>query len=408
MAVYFVSYAHADIEYEPFKKDMQSFVDDLSARVALLMGGPVADKAFFDVTNIQVGDVWPDTLADALRTTPVGVALYSANYFSRPWCGKELQAFIERHQPGLGSGIVPVLWTRCTPVPKAVEKYQYTNAAFPAEYVQMGMQRLVSLRTTLPLQYDKAAQAIAELIVEAARPPRRLLDAPGLDVDALTSIWDREAAANPQSHQEGSVSKTCFVFASREGWDWRPYAAPEGKIGAIAQRISGDLGLRYEEIKFDAKLKDKLAEANQSSVPTVIFGDPTSLLDPAYAKPMQDYDNQYLLNCAALVPWDEPSKQAGDGDARWVHLRTKICRQKTDAPPPFHEWRSIFSRDDLEQKTRTIIEQVRSRLMKNLLSEPTPGAPVTLLKAEDAAASSNAAALGIRTESPAQLEGPTR
>ena len=408
MPVFFVSYAHADLQFPEFKKHMQSFVEDISARVAQALARPVAEVAFFDATNIQVGDVWPEALAQALRTIPVGVALYSANYFNGSWCGKELQAFVERHQPGLVSGLIPVLWTKCTPVPKAVDRYQYTSDAFPTEYVQMGMQRLVSLRATLPLQYDKAVQAIADRIVEASGPRHRLLDLPELDLEELVSIWEQEVASNPSSHQEGGVSKTCFVFASRDGWGWQPYAGAQGQIGAVAQRISGHLGLRYEEIKFDAKLKDRLAEANQSSVPTVIFGDPTSLLEGAFAKPMQDYDNQYLLNCAALVPWDEPGKQAGENDARWLHLRTKVCRQKTEAPPPFHEWRSIFSQDDLEQKTRTVIEQVRSRLLKNLLSEPQTGAAVTLRKAEDAATTSSAAALGIRTDSPAQLEGPTR
>lgn len=408
MPVFFVSHAHSDIAYEQHKKDMQTFVEEVSARVAVARTLPIAEVSFFDWTDIQVGDKWSEVLAESLKTIPVGLALYSPNYFTRPWCGREFQSFIERGQPGKVTGIVPVLWTRVQTVPQAVGAYQYNSAAFPIEYLQMGMQRLVSLRATLPLQYDRAIQAVTDRILEAALPENRLRAVPTLDVDALPSVWDEEVAANPQSHREGNVSKTCFVFASREGWDWQPYASPQGQIGAVAQRISGDLGLRYEEIKFDATLKNRLAEANESSVPTVIFGDPTSLLDSAYAGPMQDYDKQYLLNCATLVPWDELSKQAGEGDARWVHLRTHVCRQKVDTPPPFHEWRSIFSPDDLEQKTRTIIEQVRSRLLKNLLSEPAAGSAATVRRAEDAAATSSAAALGIRTDSPASLEGPTR
>src|SRR5882724_913528 len=151
MAVFIVSYAHADIQFGEFKKHMQAFVDDTSARVAQALARPITEVAFFDATNIQVGDIWPEALVQALRTIPVGVALYSANYFNGSWCGKELQAFVERHQPGLVSGLIPVLWTRCIPVPTAVNKYQYTSNAFPDEYVQMGMQRLVSLRATLPL-----------------------------------------------------------------------------------------------------------------------------------------------------------------------------------------------------------------------------------------------------------------
>jgi TIR domain-containing protein len=408
--VFFVSYARADVEYEAFRTEMKTFVDELSARVATKLTRPIKDLAFFDSTTIEVGDVWPDELAEGLKTSHVGLALYTPNYFTRPWCGKEFQAFLNRRQAAQkASGIVPVLWTKCTTLPKAVEEYQYEDAAFPPEYVQVGMQRLLRLKAVYALQYDQAVEAVADRIVKsAADQSRRLSPMPSLDLDALPSAWDESVAANPESHKEGSVSKTCFVFVSRAGWDWEPYSAAEGRIGAVAQRISGELGLRYEEIKYDATLKTKLEETNKSRVPTVIFGDPSSLLDKTYAKPMQDYDNQYLLNCATLVPWDEPSRQAGENDNRWIHIRTNVCRQKTEAPPPFHEWRSIFSQDDLEQKTRTTIEQVRSRLMKNLMSEPLAGATIAVRKAEDAAASDKAAAIGIRTESPAQLESPTR
>jgi hypothetical protein len=233
---------------------------------------------------------------------------------------------------------------------------------------------------------------------------------PALDAQALPSAWEESVAANAHSHTEGGVSKACFVFASRKGWSWQPYPTTRA-VGALAQRVTGDLGLQYEEIKYDATLRTKLEETNKSKVPTVIFGDPGSLLDVSYARPMQEYDNQYLLNCAALIPWDAVSQRDGDNDHRWIHLRTQVCRQKTEAPPPYHEWRSIFSPEDLEVKTRTTIEQVRSRLMKQLMSVPPPGAagaPTTVRKAEDPAATDNAAALGIRTESPAQLEGPTR
>ena len=35
--VFFVSYARNDTDYEPFRKDMKKFIEDLSARVAVKM-----------------------------------------------------------------------------------------------------------------------------------------------------------------------------------------------------------------------------------------------------------------------------------------------------------------------------------------------------------------------------------
>jgi hypothetical protein len=100
------------------------------------------------------------------------------------------------------------------------------------------------------------------------------------------------------------------------------------------------------------------------------------------------------------------AKDTIETDPRWIHLKTKVCRQKIESPPPFHEWRSIFSREDLDLKTRTLIEQVRSRLMKQLVSDPNKAAASK--KAEDVALSESAAALGITTTSLSHLESPSR
>jgi hypothetical protein len=405
---FFVSYARADAEYPPFLEDLTKFVDDLSARVAVQLARPRDGVAFFDGSSIQAGTVWTSELAVALSTSQVGVALYTPNYFTRRWCGKEFQAFLDRRRPLPGAGgIVPVLWIKCTTLPPVVDNIQYSDAAFPPEYAQAGMQQLLRLKVWSD-KYELALQAITNRIVAAARN-ESLVPMGMLDLERIRSAWEASADADPRSHTEGGVSKTCFVFVSRQGWDWKPYPATQRRIGALAQQISGELGLRYEEIPCDASLKTKLDDTNKNRVPTVVFGDPATLqLDPAYAGPMQEYDRQFLLNCAALIPWEETSKIMGDQDATWIHLKQNVFRQKIEAPPPYHEWRSIFSFDDLELKTRTAIEQLRSRLMKQILTEPDTGTPIVVRKAEDPAASSGAAAKGIQTDSPPQLEGPSR
>jgi hypothetical protein len=149
-----------------------------------------------------------------------------------------------------------------------------------------------------------------------------------------------------------------------------------------------------------------------------LFGDPGSLRDGAYAQPMREYDDLYLLNCGALVPWDEESKKKGNNDDEWLYLRDNVCRQKTKIPPPNHEWRSIFSHDDLEIKTRTIIENIRLRLLQQILSDDRSEAhhgnagavsgATGVLKAEDKDLTNSAASLGIRVQSTPQIEGPTK
>jgi TIR domain len=420
--LFFASYARADTDYPPFREQMKRFIEDLSAKVAEKIGG-IARKeiCFFDESSIETGTIWTNQLSDALKSIPVGVAIYSPSYFTSKWCGKEFQVFLNRASasptaPNAPVGIVPVLWAKCTTLPPSVKQIQYLHDAFPREYSEVGLHQLLSLRVYSD-QYQLSLGAIADSIVSTATTTNGLVPLPVLDLDKIPSAWDRSSAADPESHKEGSIAKTCFVFVSQRGWDWQPYPEKR-KIGAMAQQITGDLGLRYEEIVCDADLPKKLKETRENSVPTILFGDPESLLDRAYSKPMQDYDDLYLLNCGALVPWSEDSKTSGNDDPRWLNLTTNICHQKTKVPPPNHEWRTIFSQDDLELKTRTIIENIRLRLLQQILSDDRSGAHdgtgqqgpagAGILKAEDQGLTDLAAAKGIRVESAPQIEGPSK
>ena len=417
--VFFVSYARADTDYEAYRLQMRRFVDDLSAMVAVKMAIARQGICFFDESSIETGTIWRRELADALKTTRVAVPLYSPSYFTSSWCGREFQVFLERgcaipSSPQAPVGIIPVLWMKCTTMPACVKEIQYRHDAFPREYTEVGIQQLLALNVYSDY-YQLSLSAIAESIKSAAANGLREMS--DIDVETIPSAWDRSSAADPESHKEGAIGKTCFVFVSRDGWDWQPYPEVRKKIGAMAQQISGELGLRYEELACDASLSKKLKETRTSSVPTVLFGDPASLLDSAFAQPMREYDDLYLLNCGTLVPWSEESKASGSSDGRWQYLKDQVCRQKTRVPPPNHEWRSIFSQQDLETKTRTIIENIRLRLLQQILSddrsEPqgengqTAGA--TVRKAEDKGLEDAAAATqGIRVGSAPQIEGPSK
>lgn len=171
----------------------------------------------------------------------------------------------------------------------------------------------------------------------------------------------------------------------------------------MAQKISGDLSLMYQEIPCNDSLPQKLKEANDSDVVTVLFGDPDSLSEETFARPMRQYDLQYLLNCAALLAWEPWAKDGIESDRRWIDIKTKVFKQKAGQDPPrHHEWRSIFSRDDLELRTRMLIVEIQSGLMKQLMSDPTKAR-----RAEDLGTSQRAAALGIETASLPHLEGPS-
>ncbi|MFB9356850.1 TIR domain-containing protein, partial [Actinoplanes nipponensis] len=92
MLYFFLSYARGrDDVY------VHQFFQDLSQEVRALAGlGPEAEVGFLDHRSIQPGDVWPETLVDALSRCQAFLALCSPAYFLSEPCGREWAIFAER------------------------------------------------------------------------------------------------------------------------------------------------------------------------------------------------------------------------------------------------------------------------------------------------------------------------
>ena len=203
--VFFVSYARADAEYPEYRVNLLKFVADLSAKVAVGMATSLEGVSFVD-PNIQVGEVWSESLGDALKRCRVGVALYTPNYFTRPWCGKEFQVLLDRSRPSHGgTGILPVRWDKILDPPECATRIQYDSDAFPREYASMGMRQFVTLWSAFLTQYEFALDALRDRIIEEARA-QRLEPLRTLDFDAVESAWKQAAANDPQSHTRGNIS----------------------------------------------------------------------------------------------------------------------------------------------------------------------------------------------------------
>lgn len=144
-------------------------------------------------------------------------------------------------------------------------------------------------------------EVLADRIAAAAEPH---------DLESVPSAWEAAIAANPQSHKEGSISKTCFVFLSKPGWDWILYQDRAEKIGALAQKITGELGLRYEELRATpCCLKSSSIRATRMCQPSSSATSASLELDP-FASSLQEYDGRFLPHCAALVLWEPEKKGA--------------------------------------------------------------------------------------------------
>ena len=377
MPIFFVSYSRLNVRDARDRELIARLVADLDNDVRLKIPDAGADISFFDTTDIELGTDWNDELSTAVSTSRLAVCLFSPSYFSSVWCGREFQVFLDRRAASAASGdtarptsIIPVWWMKA-PAPEVAGSFQFTHDALPADYLQVGLRQMMRLSRTYGDAYEIIRDTLSDRIVgayqEAALP-----EISRIDLRQYASAWSPPAGALPsRSHRAGSVSKTCFVYLSRNGWDWAPYADPPQKVGAFAQQLTGELGLQYQELSCDRELPARLVETNQSAVPTLIIGDPSSVTDPEIEHVLRTYDQQYLLNCGVLVPW-EAGAASNITDQRWTHLAREVCPQKTLSPPPDHEWRSIFSPSEFRTRALSVVENIRLRLLQRILSDAPP------------------------------------
>jgi len=394
--VLFVSYSRVntktDISAKAFRQFLTDLEDELSNRINL---APDEEWSFIDARDIELGAPWPDDLARAVISSRVCLAFYSKQYFVSDWCGKEFEVFRRR-----GARIFPVLWgPPALEVLQSVKDVEYVNDNFPKEYRDKGLRQLVLQQERSAGDYRECVRLFGESI--EAEYNRNAVRKVALDLATVKSAWEPKTPAGATAQPPIAISKACFVFFARGGWHWKPYPAAEETVGALSQLLSGKLGLQYEEIPVDAQLATNLRGRTAAKAPTLIFAEPSSLLDDPFAGRMREYDYLNMLNTGALLAWPEGSESGNKPE--WNYIQ-QLCPQKTSFPPPFHEWTGISSQSELKEKALAALEGIRLRLLQQMLS---PDSGATVRQAVSADASKAAAGQGIRLEAAPQLAAAT-
>jgi hypothetical protein len=183
--LFFLSYAHSvpagrqkRLTQDPGQHFIR-FFDDLSENVGELIARlPGSDPGYID-HSIPSGRRWSKELLDALSTCQVFVALLSAQYFSRPWCGMEWHAFSQRavvsrpdHRGSSETAIIPVIWASLPPpeqIPSVISAAQrFAPHGLPdgiaAQYEKDGVFGL--MRMGHDSDYDAVVWRIAQRVAE--------------------------------------------------------------------------------------------------------------------------------------------------------------------------------------------------------------------------------------------------
>ena len=134
--------------------------------------------------------------------------------------------------------------------------------------------------------------------------------------------------------------------------------------GKLAQLTATEFDFRYDELAVDPRLIERLREAEKRNEIVILLVDPWTIRIPRFANLIRQYDNQTLINCSLLVPWnDEDPETVNDLNLLNQTLANAFPR-KLVLKPPAHEWDSIRSSGSLRMKIGETLEKVRMLILQ--------------------------------------------
>jgi hypothetical protein len=225
---------------------LRRFVQDLCEEVRALVGASRdAQIGFFDQQDIELGEDWKATVADALATAQTVVAILSPAYFKSAFCGKELAVFQQRasQAPRGRPALLPIVWMPWRPeeTPEAVKPLQLQLGDPGAAYNTKGLRSLLKQVSLYEVTYVDFLQSVAQDIVDRAREPLPpLATVPALS--QVRSLFERHvpdvtpklAASRPPEVLPKHEKRRLFICYRRED--------TIGIVGRIYDRLVRDLG----------------------------------------------------------------------------------------------------------------------------------------------------------------------
>ncbi|MCK9894124.1 toll/interleukin-1 receptor domain-containing protein [Frankia sp. AgB32] len=172
---FFTSHAH-----RRDRDRVVTFHRDLEAELHRKVRRRTEPAGFLDAERMGGGEHWPTALRDAVRTSPVLVALWTDDYFDSDWCGREFGIFQERIRRATPVGGTPP--TGIIPVPWLVRETEVPPAAAELHIARMDLGRVYDDMPVLDLMRHPAAYAeyvslLAYRVMDVARDRLPPLDA---------------------------------------------------------------------------------------------------------------------------------------------------------------------------------------------------------------------------------------
>lgn len=310
---FFLSYARRDRD-----KYLDRFFADLRREVAFKEGlDKESDEAGFrDTQSINTGQDWSSRLADALREAWACVSLYTPRYFSRKYCGKEFQVFLDRSsvtydEDGAAEdsrGIFPVLWASIRDLqrkalpPAIASRINFNGYEHQDRYEADGLRQI--LMKSPRGAYADILRHLADDMLDAPkgeRPPP-LPDRPSLhDIKNPFLVEQNELACTSEGRKtSGGPSRLVLFILARE--------ESSGILGASLVQDTLHM-LEDEEVEADAECINPSTAESAEVVKMLVQANDQNALAALLVDLSEYTDEQERLLAALLedVPEENPT-----------------------------------------------------------------------------------------------------
>jgi len=396
--IFFASYSSLDNQPVTNAPEglLWNVVKELRERVRAKRGDPDAEAiGFFAQSSIQTSSEWQKVLGTTLCSARVIVCLCSPSFFRSEWCAREFDVFRQRLAaggPALDAAriVIPVVWEPmrgANKTPAALDRFQFKDNRFPADYAKAGLYNLSRLPSKFE-DYFTTVDALADTIVDAiaAAPPLpTLATLPALDAIARSF------------HNPGTAPDAYGVvvsFLHDDGPNWKP-AGGDLTAAQIVDDVCAALRVNWRELPAPVDLKGDLEKQSRDRQAVVLLTDSDAATKPRWKVLVDQADDLPADRAAVLVGCPVPTHATAPAVTPEATLAALLPKRATSAS--FDRAFALSTADVLKTEFEKAVVGMRLKL----IADDPPKQ-----KVENAELEQGAKDRGYSVATPPPVDGP--
>jgi FxsC-like protein len=385
---------------------LRKFFDDLNKAVGEMIGEKTT--GFIDQTGNEPGDFWESNLEAALAHSRVFLAIATASYCKKLYCGKEWAAFSHRLDRYVESNrfsdtpplIIPLLWVppaeEIAPFPQIIKDRHFHVGGPQLLANEKGLKYIVKNKALYSEEYEnfisKLAERILSLAVEhvafdiiSSVPKFSEIDSPFINQNnsQITNVSVIQRGGGPKrvhfvycackpEEIKDKGRKSINAYGENGSGEWQPFYPEPSSIGILTQNVAStyDIGMMSSELSFSNDLSVKVRELEREHQLVVILVDCWTAGLSSYQKVLKAFDEQFYFNCCVLIPWNGNDPETKESEQMLIsNIKEALARRYFNGNDLLLR-SQIPSEKDLREQLADVLTRLRAEMINRSLPSP--------------------------------------